>query len=258
MSKKQPNVIVLSGYGLNCEAETLFAFERAGGKGDIVHINDLIDNPKQLEKYDILAVPGGFSFGDDTGSGLAYANKLKNHLSKELKAFVKRDTLVIGICNGFQILTHVGLLPGTLLHNDSARYVDRFVDVAVTGNSPWLAGIKTMSLPIAHGEGKYYIDDKNLKKLNNNNQVGFRYTKGDTAKFTGLPMNPNGAIEDIGCVTAYDGRVIGMMPHPERVLFFHQLPHWTYMREELERAGKKVPTNGPGLQLFKNAIRYFK
>jgi len=258
MKNKKPKVIVLSGYGLNCEEETLFAFERAGGTGDIVHINDLIAEPKQLEKYDILAVPGGFSFGDDTGSGLAYANKLKNHLSKELKAFVRRDTLVIGICNGFQILTHIGLLPGTLLHNDSARYIDRYVDVTVIGNSPWLQGIKNMSLPIAHGEGKYYIDDKDLKQLNNNDQIGFRYTKGDTANFTGLPMNPNGAIEDIACVTAFDGRVIGMMPHPERVLFFHQLPHWTHVRESLEREGKSVPTNGPGMQLFKNAIRYFK
>ena len=122
MSTK-PRAIILSGYGLNCEDETAFAFETAGARADIVHINDLIANKKMFKKYQILVVPGGFSYGDDTGSGKAYANKLKQHLDHELHEFLACDTLMAGICNGFQILTSAGILPGALTHNDSQRYI---------------------------------------------------------------------------------------------------------------------------------------
>src|SRR3989344_6102667 len=150
--KKQtgkPKIIVLSGYGLNCEEETKFAFDKAGGKADIVHINDLIAKPQMLSLYQILVFPGGFSYGDDTGSGKAYANKFKNHLSKELEEFLSRDTLALGICNGFQIMTNLGILPGALTHNKNGKYLDRWVDLKVVGKSPWLKNIKTISLPIA-------------------------------------------------------------------------------------------------------------
>src|SRR6185295_14469750 len=159
----KPSVIVLAGYGLNCEDETARAFELAGAKADIVHINDLIDGTKKLKNYKIMAIPGGFSFGDDTGSGKAYANKLKNHLSAQLKEFVEKDKLVIGICNGFQVLTNSGLLPGALVFNSNARYTDRWVDLKIESETPWLAGIKTLSVPIAHGEGRFVADEKTLK-----------------------------------------------------------------------------------------------
>lgn len=254
--KTTANVLVLSGYGLNCEAETLRAFLDEGAKGDIVHVNDLIADPKQLKKYNILAFPGGFSYGDDTGSGRAYANKIKLNLEKELKAFVKRDTLTIGICNGFQILTHVGLLPGTLLHNESARYIDRWVDVAIESDSQWLKGIKEISLPIAHGEGRYYTDKKGLLELEKDGAVVGRYVRGETAEYSDLPGNPNGSLEDIAGVTAYNGRVLGMMPHPERAVSFLQLPHWTFLKET-KYVGKNLPTAGPGRAIFKNAVKYF-
>jgi phosphoribosylformylglycinamidine (FGAM) synthase-like amidotransferase family enzyme len=160
MPKLRPKVIVLSGYGLNCEAETAFAFDRAGGASEIVHINDIIAKKKKLSDYQIMAMPGGFSYGDDTGSGKAYANKLKKYLAADLKKFAESDKLIIGICNGFQILTSAGLLPGALLANDNARYTTRWVDVKVVSKSPWLTGIKSMTLPIAHGEGKYYSKKK--------------------------------------------------------------------------------------------------
>src|SRR5689334_12935213 len=153
MSNKKPKVIVMSGYGLNCEEETKFAFEIAGASADIVHLNDLIASPATLREYNILAFPGGFAYGDDTGSGKAYANKFKNHLSTELEEFLKRDTLVIGICNGFQIITSLGIAPGALTFNSGGKYLDRWVDLRVVGKSPWLKGIKTLSVPIAHGEG---------------------------------------------------------------------------------------------------------
>src|SRR3989338_1473238 len=125
MTSKKPKVIVMSGYGLNCEEETKFAFEKAGGIADIVHLNDLIASPAMLKDYDILAFPGGFAYGDETGSGKAYANKFKNHLSKELEEFLARDTLVIGICNGFQIVTSLGIFPGALTFNSGGKYLDR-------------------------------------------------------------------------------------------------------------------------------------
>ncbi len=260
--KKQrikPKVIVMSGYGLNCEEETKYAFEWAGAVADIVHINDLIDGRKKLKGYQILAVPGGFSYGDDTGSGKAYANKMKNHLMDDLENFIARDTLMIGICNGFQVLTSAGFLPGALTYNESARYIDRWVDLKIENQrSPWLSGITTLSVPIAHGEGKYIFDAKIKKELERDNSIALRYTKGDMCKYQNLQANPNGAMEDIAGVTAKNGRILGMMPHPERAMFSHQLPNFSLEKEKAKRAGKEIPEEGPGLQIFRNAIKYFQ
>ncbi len=255
---KKPKILVFSGYGLNCEEETKYAFELAGGVADIVHINDLIDGKKKIKNYDILAFPGGFSFGDDTGSGKAYANKVRNHLWKDIEEFIANDKLIIGICNGFQILTNLGILPGALMWNDSARYIDRWVDIKVEGKSPWLTGIETISLPIAHGEGKFYTDADTLKKLKSENAIVARYVKGEACEATGLPKNPNGALEDIAGVLSHNGNILGMMPHPERGLFVTQLPHFPYLKEKSRRDGKKLPKYGPGFQLFKNAVEYCK
>src|SRR3989338_758360 len=208
----KPKVIGLSGYGLNCEDETAFAFRTTGAEADIVHVNDL----KDLKKYQILCVPGGFSYGDDTGSGKAFARKLGDRLS----SFVVRDTLTICICNGFQILTQAGILPGVLTFNDSARYMSKWVEVEAVGKSPWLEGIKKLNIPIANGEGKYI--------KTGDTDIAFKYVD-----------NPNGSEQDIAGVLGYNGRVLGMMPHPERAQFQFQ-------------------RNGQGLQIFKNAIRYFK
>lgn len=261
-NKAKPKIMVLSGYGLNCEEETKFAFEWAGGSADIVHINDLIAMPKMLEEYQILAFPGGFSYGDDTGSGKAYANKLKNHLSNELSEFLTRDTLIIGICNGFQIITNLGILPGALAHNKNRKYLDRWVDLKVSpsplgrdkgrGFSPWLAGIKNISLPIAHGEGLYTIEEKEYKSMKKKGQVALVYEKGEICNFQNLEKNPNGAYHDIAGVLAYNGRVFGLMPHPERAMFIYQNPLW----QKNNKKGKRE--EGAGLQIFKNAINYFK
>ncbi|MFA6393116.1 MAG: phosphoribosylformylglycinamidine synthase I [Candidatus Paceibacterota bacterium] len=249
---QKPKIIIMSGYGLNCEEETKFAFESVGGKADIVHINDLITSPKMLSKYQILVFPGGFSYGDDTGSGKAYANKFKNHLSKELEEFLSRDTLAIGICNGFQILTSLGVLPGALTHNKNGQYIDRWVDLKVTGKSPWLSGIKKISLPIAHGEGKYLISKVEYKTMMKNKEIAFTYDKGEICKFQNLEANPNGANYDIAGVLGYNGRVLGMMPHPERAQFSHHSPLWQ-MKKQKSRNTKE----GDGIILFRNAVNYF-
>ena len=250
---RKPKIIVLSGYGLNCEEETKFAFEQAGGKADIVHINNLIAKPQILQEYQILAFPGGFSYGDDTGSGKAYANKFKNHLSKELGEFLSRDTLMIGICNGFQILTSLGVLPGALTYNKGGKYIDRWVDLKVSGKSPWTQGIKNISLPIAHGEGRYIISAKEYGKMKKKKEIAFTYTKGKICSFQNLEKNPNGAMHDIAGVLGYNGRVLGMMPHPERAIFFHHSPLW-----QIKKVKGTLEKDGAGIILFKNAVKYFK
>jgi phosphoribosylformylglycinamidine synthase I len=261
MKQAKPKIIIMSGYGLNCEEETKFAFEWAGAKEkvrvDIVHINDLIKKPKMLSEYDILVFPGGFAYGDDTGSGKAYANKFKNHLSKELEEFLQRDTLVIGICNGFQIVTNLGILPGGLSYNKNGVYIDRWVDLKAVGKSPWLMGIKKLSIPIAHGEGRYVISAKEYQKMQKNKQIAFMYKKGEICKFQSLEKNPNGSQYDIAGVLAYNGRVLGLMPHPERGMFAHQSPIWSLDKARINQIGKKRTDEGAGLQIFKNGIKYF-
>ncbi|OGG60529.1 hypothetical protein A3C86_01610 [Candidatus Kaiserbacteria bacterium RIFCSPHIGHO2_02_FULL_49_16] len=264
---KKPHIIIFSGYGLNTEDETKYAFELAGATADIVHINDIIARPAILKQAQIIVFPGGFSYGDDTGSGKAYGNRLKHHLGEKIEKFLSRDTLLAGICNGFQIITNAGILPGALIANDppacgdaragSARYICRWVDLEVKGNSPWLAGIKTISIPIAHGEGKYYAPKETLAKLASENVIALRYVEGETAGHFSLPANPNGSLLNIAGITGYNGRVLGLMPHPERAVRFTQLPHWTYLRESYSRQGKALPTGAPGLQIFKNAVNYF-
>ncbi len=264
MKNFKPRILVLSGYGLNCEEETAHAFELGGGAPEIVHINDLISDKKRLKKYQIMAIPGGFSYGDDTGSGKAYANKLKNHLQEQLQEFAKKDKLIIGICNGFQILTQTDLLSGNLVFNDFPRYTVRWVDLrvvrsrALNGVSPWLTDINNISLPIAHGEGKFFADKKTLNTLQKNGGVALKYYKGNISTQQDLPANPNGSILDIAGITSYNGRVLGMMPHPERAIYFSQLPNWTLLKEINKRQNKLVPKYGLGLQIFKNAINYFK
>jgi phosphoribosylformylglycinamidine synthase subunit PurQ / glutaminase len=248
-------VLIFSGYGLNCEEETKFAFDLAGGSADIVHINDLIAGKKKLKDYQIMVFPGGFSYGDDMGSGKAYANKVKIHLLDQVNKFVEEGKLVLGICNGFQIITSLGLLPGALTFNESARYIDRWVDVEITSESPWFKGIKTLSLPIAHGEGRYFLDKK---KLREKNLVALKYYKGPICRYQNLPANPNGALENIAGVTANAGRTLGLMPHPERGLLFNQLPDWSLKKEQYIRNGQKPNEYTDAMRIFKNAVDYFQ
>ncbi len=233
----------------------------AGAKADIVHVNDLIADKSRLFNYQILAFPGGFSFGDDTGSGRALANLIRNHLLSEIKDFIREDKLIIGICNGFQVLCNLGLLPGTLVHNDGARFLDRWVDLNILGTSPWLNGLNGLSLPIAHGEGKYYADAQTLSTINSdlelNKRSVIKYTEGEIYNREHQVANPNGSISDIAGLTSADGKILGLMPHPERAIFFHHLPHWTYLREDYKRQGLACPEYGPGLTIFRNAVKYF-
>ena len=267
---KTPNILILSGFGLNCEQETAVAFNIAGGQAEIIHVNDLIAEKNKLMKYQILAIPGGFSYGDDTGSGKAYANKLKNHLHDALNKFAEKDKLLLGICNGFQILTNFGLLPGALTFNNFPRYTTRWVDVrmpkvlfglsrrAPSAPSPWLSGIHTLSLPIAHGEGKFYANSQTLAIIKKQKQIAGIYTNGEICKMQNLKPNPNGSLLDIAMLTSPNGKILGTMPHPERAIFFTQHPLWTLQKEICLRQNKPLPKFSPALQIFKNAINYFR
>jgi len=264
----KPKVLIFSGYGLNSEEETAYGFTLAGARADIVHINDLVDKKFKLNDYQILSFPGGFAYGDDTGAGNAYANKVRNHLWEGLQKFILRDKLIIGICNGCQIVSNLGLVPAfeknygsrqvALIHNESARLITRWTDMKVTSNSPWLMGIDILSLPIAHGEGKFFSDEKNLKLLNKNKQIALRYVKGPISNYLSVAANPNGSIDNIAGITDETGKILGLMPHPERGMFFNQLPNWPFLKEKYLRENKKLPTAAQGLQIFKNAVQYFK
>lgn len=265
----KPRTLVLSGYGLNCEEETAFTFARAGAEVTVVHVNDLIDGHESLADFQILAIPGGFSYGDDTGSGNALANRIRNHLWEEIQAFVSRDTLTIGVCNGCQVAVNLGLItaPGqsvgersvALLNNSSLRYQCRWVDLKVSGSaSPWLKGLDRLHVPVAHGEGNFQLDDDAKRAFHAAGMVALRYVNADGTPAGGVfPANPNGSYDDIAGVTDHTGRILALMPHPERAIFFTQRDDWTLKREELRRAGKPIPEEGDGMGIFKNAVAYF-
>lgn len=265
----KPKVLILTGYGINCEEETSFAYNLAGGESKVVHINDLIANPSLLKEYQVFSFPGGFSYGDDTGSGKALANKIKNNLQDEFLEFISRDTLMLGICNGFQVMVNLGIVPAliekigkvevSLEHNSTSRYQCRWVELSNAGsNSVFTRGIKSIRVPIAHGEGRFYAEANVLKELEDNKQISFRYTRDGQPAEGEFPFNPNGALNDIAAVCDKTGRIMGMMPHPERYIYFTQGDNWTRQRDELARKGiSEIPEEGEGLIIFKNAINYF-
>ncbi len=266
----KPRTLVLTGYGINCDDETRYAFEKAGSVAEIVHINDLIEDPSRLDNTEIFMFPGGFSYGDDTGSGKALANRIKNNLSEELQRFVERDTLMLGICNGFQVMTNIGVIPAfdqpfgkievALEHNASSRYQCRWVDLKIEKDSPsvFTRGLESMHIPVAHGEGNFVADEKTLSRLEENSMVTMRYVKPDGSAAKGdFPFNPNGAMNDIAAVCDKSGRIMGMMPHPERGMFFSQRDDWTALKEEYSRAGKDIPVESDGIRIFNNAVEYF-
>ena len=262
-------VLILSGYGLNCETETLSAFQHVGLTGDIVHINDLIEAPEKLKNYQLLAFPGGFSYGDDTGSGNAYAQKLQYNLKDELLSFIDRETLIIGICNGCQILAKLGFIGAsethgnqdiTLEHNLSNKYQCRWVDLEVNkkSNSIWIQGIDKLHVPVAHGEGNFMMSEDTFNAIKEKNRYALTYVKPD-GKPAGreFPYNPNGSMGDIAAVTDKTGRILAMMPHPERGMYFWQRNDYTLIKEKYLREGKKLPEEADGMKLFKNAAKYF-
>lgn len=265
-----PTAIILTGYGINCEEETCFAFTEAGARASIVHINDIIDSPGVLRDARIFAFPGGFSYGDDTGSGKALANRIRNNLLEEFREFVARDTLMLGICNGFQVMVNLGIVPGleghfsrvevSLEHNLTARYQCRWVHLVVEKNSPsvFTRNIERLYLPVAHGEGNFYAPADTLSAMEKRGLAVMRYTRPDGGPAAGeFPVNPNGSLNDIAAVCDTTGRIMGLMPHPERNIHFVQMDGWTLKKEHARREGMEIPQESDGMSIFRNAVSYF-
>jgi phosphoribosylformylglycinamidine synthase len=249
----QPTAMILRAAGTNCDGETAHAFALAGARTQLVHINRLLENPTLLEQFQILAIPGGFSYGDDIAAGKILASQIAHHLPDRLRRFVGAAKPIIGICNGFQVLVKTDLLPGplggrtgqtaTLANNDSGRFVDRWVRLRARGQRCiWTAGIGDIELPIAHGEGKFVPANQAVRKaLWDSDQVAMVY----------VGENPNGSVDDIAGVCDVSGLVLGLMPHPERHVDPLQHFAWTSRRP--------LPTQddeGHGLRIFRNAVRH--
>jgi phosphoribosylformylglycinamidine synthase len=245
--------------GTNCDRETVHAFTRAGSDVELLHLNMLVADPTGLDACGILVFPGGFTYGDDLGAGTIFASRLRTALMEPLGAFVARGGLVLGICNGFQILVKTGLLPAaggpgsigeaTLTFNDSDRFEDRWVRLeAVSDLSPFIRQGDRIDCPVAHGEGKFVAcDAATLAALEEAGQVVFRYVSRDGQAGPDYPDNPNGSPNGIAGVCDPTGRVLGLMPHPERHLEPEQHPSWT-------RSG--LAAEGDGLKLFRNAVEF--
>ncbi len=272
-----PRVCVLRAPGTNCDIETAHAFEMAGASADRIHLFRLLENPSLLREYQILCIPGGFSYGDDIGAGVIFSRQLRGQLNDAMREFLSADKLLLGICNGFQTILKAGLLMRrgieqadegvfedkvTLTWNNSGKYIDRWVRLKVTSsNSVFLKGMDEFEVPIAHAEGRIAVADGSvLAGLRDAQQISLCYwnddatvlaeKSGDPTSIDILPepANPNGSLANIAGLSDSTGRVLGLMPHPERFLFATQHPQWT-------RNGMRG--DGHGLQLFRNAVGYF-
>lgn len=279
----KPNVLVVRAPGTNCDAETAFAFELAGARAERIHVNRLLEDRTLLRQFQILCIPGGFSYGDDVSAGKILASKIQHHLVEPLREFHTAGNLLLGICNGFQVLLKSGLLfsesshtPATLTWNDTGRYEARWVSLKTASERcVFLRGIDRIELPVAHAEGKFVTRDASvMRHLESNGQLALRYVEPpEVAEVTEccgasigansrrsrtgasanedvpFPFNPNGSQQSLAGLCDPTGRAFGLMPHPERFMFSTQHPRWT--REGLR-------PSGDGLLLFQNAVEYFE
>jgi phosphoribosylformylglycinamidine synthase I len=259
----QPRALILRAPGTNCDVETAHAFERAGAAPTTLHVNRTLENPRLLDDFQILCIPGGFSYGDDVAAGRIFGNQIRHHLGAQLRDFRERGKLVLGICNGFQVLLRSGILfedlgtaddpPATLVWNDSGKFEDRWVNLlSAAGPCVFFQGITSMYLPVAHAEGKFVVrNEQVMQQLEARGQIVLRYTsqKGSAQPTEDYPANPNGSTAGIAGVCDVTGRVCGFMPHPERHVDRTQHPRWTRGEGSEE---------GDGLRVFRNAVEYFR
>jgi phosphoribosylformylglycinamidine synthase len=242
--------LILRAAGTNCDLETQHAWELAGAAAERIHLRRLIEKPALLDECQVLTIPGGFSFGDDISAGRIFAAQLERHLNDTVRAFVDSGRLVLGICNGFQILVKAGLLPNpnggeeqptcSVTYNQPAGFQDRWITLRA-GASPcvFTQEGRTYEMPIAHGEGRVvFSNDAALQRVVAGGQAVLRYEGG----------NPNGSTADIAGICDPTGRILGLMPHPDRFVSWTQHPRWTSLPER---------TQGDGLAMFQRAVAYF-
>ncbi|MEW5996812.1 MAG: phosphoribosylformylglycinamidine synthase subunit PurQ [Candidatus Micrarchaeota archaeon] len=251
------NALVLDGYGINCPHETAYAVRASGGAAEIRHVGELAGNPGMLGAYNMVVFPGGFSFGDDIASARVLANRLKYRAKDELRGFVSDGKLVLGICNGFQALVKMGLLPKpdfvqrvTLTYNASGKFEDRWVRLRMNQKSPcvFTKGIEYLDLPVRHGEGRFIPESREaLEEIAAGNMLACQYVdfRGELA---GYPYNPNGSVANTAGICDPSGRIFGLMPHPEAFNHFTNHPGWT----------RGIARQGEGLKIFRNAVEYIE
>jgi len=264
--------LVLTGYGLNCDHETAYAFELAGARAERVHINSLIDGGRRLADFQIMAFVGGFSWGDDHGAGVIQAVRMRTTIGETIIEFVEDGNLVIGICNGFQALVNLGLLPGldgdyrsrtvALSTNDRGRFRNDWVHLKANPESPcvFTRGLQQLDLPIRHGEGKLYAESGVVDRLIAGGQVVLQYTLPyGTLAGGAFPFNPNGSVHDIAGICDPTGRILGLMPHPEAYNHWTNHPGWPREKETRKRRGLPTPS-GPtvGIRVFQNAVDFVR
>ncbi len=260
----KPRALVVRTAGANCDAEMVRAFALAGAEPQLVHVDTLIAEPSRLDDFNLIGFPGGFSYGDDVASGRVLAMKLRENLYPALRDAADRGALMIGVCNGFQVLVQIGLLPGpadgvwphdappeptcALLHNDTGRFIDRWASVETNPASPcvWTRDLwegdatsnDAMLLPVAHGEGRFFASDAVLNELEERNQIALRYAE---------PVN--GSARSIAGICDATGRIFALMPHPERYADWRQHPHRTRLSSAIQSR------ETPGLRVFRNAVQ---
>lgn len=263
MKRSDIKVLVITGFGLNCERETAAACKLVGATPELVHLTDLIDGKRTLDEFQMLTFIGGFSFGDHLGSGTVFANRVKFQLHEQLDKFISDGKLILGICNGFQTLTRIGMVPAldgnyfersvALAHNDSGLFRDDWCTLKADPASPcvFTKGIDKVNLPYRHGEGKFVADEALLDELEKRHLIPVRYANVDGSNATTYPANPNGSLRSIAGLCDPTGRIFGLMPHPEAFLSPYNSPTWTS-----DKAAGKLAEEGNGVIFFRNAIDY--
>jgi len=258
-------VLIITGYGLNCEAESKYAWELAGAHPVLMHLTDLLAQPERLYDFAALMFIGGFSYGDHMTSGHVFALRVKHRMSGALERFIRQGKLVLGVCNGFQIMVKLGLLPGldshyftqklSLMQNDCGTFQNFWVRLRFESSSPcvYTRGLACLPLPVRHGEGKVFTPDRDLlQRLEASGCVPCRYADPVTGNATQeFPHNPNGSLNAIAGLCDPSGRIFGLMPHPEAYLYPENHPQW-----EVQRQRGILPDHGGGLALFRNAVKH--
>lgn len=266
MASKIP-VLIITGYGLNCEDESRYAWELAGATPRLVHFSDLVERPSLIGEFSALMFIGGFAYGDHMTSGHVFAARARHRLSEELGRFINEGKLMLGACNGFQIMVKLGLLPGldndyftqtvSLLQNDCGSFQNRWVRLRIEPASPcvFTRGLSSIELPIRHGEGKLFtLDREFLQRMEESGCVPCRYADCVTGEATqGFPDNPNGSLNAIAGLCDPTGRIFGLMPHPEAYLYPENHPNW-----DLQREAGTLPRHGAGLAFFRNAVAHLR
>lgn len=260
---RAPRVMVLRAPGTNCDRETAFAFAQAGAEPVPLHVNALLAKPRLLDSVQGLVIPGGFSFGDDLGAGTALGALVRTRLLPRVRRLVDRGGIVLGICNGFQVLVKTGLLPAleeseeqsvALAANVSNRYEDRWVTLEATSDSAFFDRGDRLECPVAHGEGRFLAkDEATLDALRAAGQLALRYVGPDPVLPAPYPFNPNGSADDVAGITDPTGRVLGLMPHPER----HQFP-WQSPRFHALDPAARARLKADGTLPFRNAVRHLR